>query len=220
MDQHVSLTNIMTSITLEKFKYEERINVLTHLPGIFLGIVLYFFLISKTSDRGIEEFVGHTVYAISFVMIYLASTIYHGVKNSDLKQFFKRIDHACIYVYMAGCYTPFVLNNMIGEYKYHYLGFIWFIAVIGVLYKLVSKYRGSKLSLFLYFSFGLMCFLNWKSFLAQIPVESFIYLLVGGIAYAIGAGFYMAKNLPYHHGIWHIFVLLGSISHFYALYIN
>lgn len=208
----------MPSITVQQFKNEEFINVLTHAPGIFIGIIFSILLLLKLPSVGFDHLIGYLVYSTTFILIYLASTLYHNAKCSDKKQFLKKVDHACIYIFMAGCYTPFVLINMSEKTKYWFLAIVWSIAFLGVVYKFLSKYKGSKLSLLLYFGFSYMCFLAKDELLDNIPELSYNFLVYGGISYTIGALFYAAKKIPYHHGIWHILVLLGSSFHFYAVY--
>jgi hemolysin III len=208
----------MTSITVQKFKDEEFINVITHAPGILIGFIFSAFLLAKYPDVSASHIIGYSIYGLSFIIIYAASTIYHNAKCSDKKQFLKKVDHACIYIFMAGCYTPFVLINMNEGPKYWFLGLVWLIAIIGVIYKFFSKYKSSAFSLTLYFSFSYMCFLAKAELLDNIPQTSFDFLVYGGIFYTIGAIFYSMRKLPYHHGIWHILVLCGSGSHFYAIY--
>jgi hemolysin III len=204
----------------ERVNFEERVNVITHSPGVLLGVLLYTMLLAKANTEGIELHIAYFTYSLSFISVYMASTLYHAAKDISNKRLLKRIDHACIYLFMAGCYTPFVVLNMDETSKYWFLALIWTIAAIGIFYKFNSNYKGSKLSLLLYFSFAFMCFFNWDNFLSKIPSDSFWLLVFGGAAYVIGVGFYMAKRIPYHHGIWHVFVLIGSLLHFYALYIN
>ncbi|MDP7319360.1 MAG: hemolysin III family protein [Bacteriovoracaceae bacterium] len=208
----------MTSITVEKFKHEELVNVLTHLPGVFIGITFTVLLLLKNYNAPFSHLLSYIIYSISFVTIYAASTIYHHTKNSDRKQILKKIDHACIYLFMGGCYTPFVIINMTESIRYWFLAFVWFLVIMGIIYKFLSKYRGNKLSLILYFAFGFLCFLAKSEMLDNIPTDSFLFLVYGGIFYSIGAIFYMLKNIPYHHAIWHILVLCGSTSHFFAVY--
>ncbi len=207
----------MTSITIERYKHEELVNTISHFPGIFLSIYAFYLLMLKFPKAEFSHIVSYIIYCISFFMIYLASTLYHGTKSSDKKQFLKKVDHACIYIFMGGCYTPFVMINMQQEYKFWYLGLIWSIVVFGVIYKFLSQYKNSILSLSLYLAFGFLCLLAKESLLNHIPSEAFKFLALGGAAYTIGAVFYAAKKIPYHHGIWHIFVLLGSISQMWAI---
>jgi hemolysin III len=208
----------MTSITVQKFKDEEFVNVITHAPGILMGLIFSVILLAKFPTVDLNSLIGYFIYGLSFIFIYTASTIYHNTKCSDKKQFFKKVDHACIYIFMAGCYTPFVLINMNEGSKYWFLGLVWAIAVLGVIYKFLSKYKSSAFSLVLYFSFSYMCFLAKADLLDNIPQISFDFLVYGGVFYTIGAVFYSMRRLPYHHAIWHVLVLFGSASHFYAIY--
>lgn len=209
----------MTSITLERYKNEELINTYTHIPGAALGILFIYLLFSKTDENSIAVITSYIVYSITFMMCFISSIIYHGVNhNSDLKQFLKKVDHSCIYIFIGGCYTPFVVINMTDTIKYWFLAFVWTIVLFGVIYKFASSYKNSKLSLILYFSFAFMCFLVWDDFLDKIPDLSFNFLVYGGVFYSIGAIFYAVRSIPYNHAFWHIFTILGAICHFYAVY--
>lgn len=208
----------MTQKTLHKFKDEEFINVLTHAPGIIFGLIFTGILLSRFETAQFSHILGYSVYGLSFILIYMASTFYHSSKCINKKQFLKKVDHACIYIFMAGCYTPFVLINMAESTKYWFLGFVWFIAFTGVAYKFLSSYKSSKFSLILYFSFSYMCFLAKDELLDNIPTLSFQFLVYGGVFYTVGAIFYSMRKLPYNHGIWHVLVLCGSASHFYAIF--
>ena len=208
----------MTSITVERFKHEELINVLTHIPGIILGVVFFFILVPKFPSSSIFEIVAYCLYIGTFLSVYTASTIYHGTKNSDYKQFLKKIDHACIYLFIGGCYSPFVIINMADNIKYWFFALVWILVCFGVIYKFLSKYKSTVLSLIFYFSLSFMCFLAKGPLLDKLPSETFKYLAYGGVLYTVGAFFYAVKRIPYHHAIWHILVLLASSCHFYAVY--
>ena len=210
----------MKELTLERYKHEEFFNTLTHFPGIILAPLFFTLLIMRFSFGELSHTVAYSVYGLSFLMIYTASTVYHGTKDQTKKQLDKKIDHACIYVFMGGCYTPFILINMEDHLKYWFLFVVWCLVTLGVIYKFLSKYKNKYFSLALYLGFGFMCFLAKNQLLDRIPEDSFWFLAYGGAAYTIGAIFYAASFIPYHHAIWHLLVLMGSSLHFYAIYIN
>lgn len=207
----------MSEISIELYPFEERVNVLTHFPGIIMGAAATIMLLLKPELSPIQ-ILGYLVYGVSFVALFCASSVYHFARPENHKQFFKKVDHAAIYVFMGGCYTPFVLINMQGPFKYPFLALVWTIVCTGVLYKFKSKYKKRGMSLALYLFFGFMCFLVKADFLDQIPAESFRALALGGAFYVTGVFFYVVRRIPYHHGIWHLFVLAGAACHFYAIY--
>lgn len=202
-----------------KLERDEVVNKLTHFPGIILGLIFLAFLIIKSLNAPVLYLISYLIYALTYIAVFTASTLYHSQTCSKKKHLYKKIDHASIYLFMAGCYTPFVIINMQASYKWGYLVFIWILATCGIGYKFYSKYKYRMYSTLLYLIFGYMCFFTKDSLLDQIPSTSFQLLLYGGILYSIGAIFYTIKAIPYQHGIWHIFVLAASTLHFIAIYL-
>lgn len=195
---------------------EEKFNVITHFPGVLLGLIGLVYLLLK--PMGLLEQVSYTIYGISFITIFMASSIYHKLEPGKAKALFKKIDHAAIYFFMGGCYTPFIIINMHNDYKMIFLFIIWCIVLLGVLQKSFSFIKNKFFSVFLYVSFGFLCFAVKDSLLDQIPSMSFNLLVAGGVCYMLGVVFYLADKIPYNHGIWHVFVLLGAGSHYAAIY--
>ena len=210
----------MMDITKQKLSREEFVNKFTHFPGVLLGILFLVLLLIKSNTQNTIHSISYAVYAISYILVFGASTIYHAQICDKRKSFFKKIAHASIYIFMAGCYTPLVLINMEESVRYPFLILVWVIATFGVLYKLFSKYKNRVQSTLLYFLFGYMCYLAKGSLLDQLPPASYDLLVYGGIVYSIGAIFYMLKFIPYHHAIWHVFVIGGSSLHFGAIYLT
>ncbi len=207
----------MSQIYVELYPNEERFNVVTHLPGVLLGIVGTVFLLLKPETSLISK-AAFSIYGLTLTVLYSASCLYHNCKEPTKKTLLKKCDHGAIYLFMGGCYTPFVINNMIGPWKNGFLAVVWLFVVLGVAYKFLSQYRTRFLSVTLYIAFGFFCFVVKQDFLDQIPTHSFNTLVAGGACYLIGVIFYVNKSIPYHHAIWHLFVLLGSSFHYYAIY--
>jgi hemolysin III len=200
-------------------KTEELLNVLTHAPGVIMGLLFTFALMIKYTVTGdIGQLVSFIVYGSSFTILFMSSSLYHKSTNIKRKSLLRKIDHSCIYLFMAGCYTPFIVNNMVVSWKYWFLFLVWSIAIIGVILKCVSKFKNLYFSVFLYLTFAYMCFLAKKDLLDILPTHAFELLVLGGVFYTIGAGFYVAKKMRYHHAIWHVFVLIGAGLHFLAIY--
>ena len=196
---------------------EEKVSFLTHMPGVMLGFVLTIVLILKPNATFIDQ-ASYLVYGVTFMIIFAASALYHRCEPGDKKQYLKKVDHACIYIFMAGCYTPFVAIKMLPTYQLYFLGTVWTVALFGASYKLISANENRFISLSLYFSFGLMCFLANEDLLNQLSDISYNLLAIGGLFYIGGVLFYLMNKIPHNHGIWHIFVLFGAISQFFAVY--
>lgn len=207
----------MSEISIQLFPLEEKVNVATHAPGILLGLVGLPILLLKP-EISFEHVLAYVVYGLSLTILFSASCLYHFMPAEKNKQLYKKIDHAAIYLFMGGCYTPFVLLNMQGQLKYPFLIVVWLVVAGGILYKFKSKYKTRGLSVIFYLVFGLMCFMVKDQLLNNIPGPSFFALALGGVFYIIGILFYVVRRIPYHHGIWHLFVLLGAMLHFYAVY--
>lgn len=196
---------------------EEEVSFITHMPGVFLGLVLTITLLLKPDSNIIHRF-SYLIYGVTFMLIFAASALFHRAKPGPKKQYLKKVDHACIYLFMAGCYTPFVVIKMLPTYQVYFLISVWLIALFGVGYKMISSNENRFISLSLYFAFGLMCFFAYNDLLAQLSSLSFNLLAVGGAIYVLGVFFYLLNIIPFNHGIWHIFVLLGAITQFFAIY--
>lgn len=196
---------------------EEEVSFITHMPGVFLGLGLTIVLLLKPNSSPYHQF-SYLIYGITFMMIFAASAIYHRAQPGSKKQYLKKVDHACIYLFMAGCYTPFVVIKMLPTYQLYFICCVWLIAIFGASYKMISVNENRLISLTLYFSFGLMCFLAHHDLLAQLSTTSYILLAIGGSMYVFGVFFYLLNNIPFNHGIWHIFVLFGAITQFFAIY--
>ena len=212
----------MINILSNKLDREEFVNQITHFPGIILGFIFLVALIYKSFlySEPLINTVSYIIYSFGFMLVYGASTVYHSQVCEKKKAFYKKVDHASIYIFMAGCYTPFVLINMQEDVKYPFFALVWAMAIFGVLYKIYSKYKNRVHSTILYFVFGYMCYLAKDSLLDQLPLESYKLLVYGGLLYSAGAIFYMLKMIPYHHGIWHVFVIAGSTLHFFSVYLT
>lgn len=209
----------MHEINIELYPHEEKVNSYTHMPGILLGVLCLVLLMLKPTED-LSHKVSYVIYAVTFILLFMASTIYHGTETPERKNFLKKVDHAAIYLFMGGCYTPFVVVNMIGDFKYPFLAIVWVLVLLGIVYKFLSQYKSRFISIALYVAFGFFCFVVKGDFLDQIPNYSFWLLVLGGAFYIVGTLFYVATRIPYHHAIWHLFVLLGAMTHFYSIYRN
>jgi len=197
---------------------EEIANSITHGIGAALSIVALVLLVVFASKYGdIWRIVSFSIYGATLFSLYLASTLYHSFTNRRAKRFFRILDHSSIYLLIAGTYTPVTLVSMRGPWGWTLFGLIWAMAVGGIIAKifLIGKYK--TVSVFLYVAMGWLIIIAFKPMLQMVPKGLIIWLFIGGACYTLGLIFYACKRVPYFHFIWHLFVLGGSISHFFGM---
>ncbi len=198
---------------------EELANAVTHGIGAVLGIaaLIAMVLLALTQDDPVR--LGSAIaYGISLVLLYLASTLYHSVPGEKAKNFFQKLDHAAIYILIAGTYTPVLLISMAGTWGNTLMVIVWSIAVFGVFFKFFLHDRFEKLSLFSYITMGWIIVLAGSELIVRVPLGGLLFLFAGGLAYTLGTIFYANDRIPYNHAIWHLFVLAGSVFHFIAIF--
>ena len=198
---------------------EERINALSHAFGAILAAIATTFMLIKGDDLNGWQFFGLVVYGLSMILLFASSAIYHFSVDEKKRQWYKKLDHTAIYYLIAGTYTPF-LAIAIPTAKAHYLLItLWIIAAIGTLFKLIFIHRFEKISLIAYLVMGWLAVLVMDDMQRFLKPEALKLLIIGGLAYTIGALFYALKRVRYAHAIWHVFVLIGAGSHFLAIYL-
>ena len=195
---------------------EERINVLTHAAGLLLSIAALVLLVIKAN--GTLQTVSVAVFASSMIALYAASTIYHNAGPSSFRYWMRTVDHAMIYVLIAGSYTPFTLLVLKGTLGWSLFGVSWGMALIGIVVKLFFTGRFDRTSTAMYVFMGWIIVLAIKPLIANLPAAGLMWLFAGGIAYTAGALFYSFKRVPYGHAVFHIFVIAGSACHFVSVY--
>ncbi|MBP7340957.1 MAG: hemolysin III family protein [Smithellaceae bacterium] len=197
---------------------EEVLNSITHGAGILLSIAALVLLIFFSSlSGGTVHVVSCTIFGVTLILLYTASTLYHGILRPRVKRVLKIFDHSCIYLLIAGTYTPFLLVTLRGALGWTLLGVIWLLAVLGVLFKIFFIHRFQIVSTIAYVLMGWIIILAIKPLLEALPAGGLAFLVAGGLAYSLGVIFYAWKKLPFNHAIWHLFVLAGSICHFFAV---
>jgi hemolysin III len=197
---------------------EEVFNSITHGIGTLLSVAALVLLVILSVGKGdIWHIVSYTIYGSTLVLLYLSSTLYHSFTKEKLKNLFARFDHAAIFLLIAGTYTPFLLTVLRGTFGWILFGIIWGVAVIGVVIRSIYLTRFRKLMVALYLAMGWMFVVAVGPMIKNLPILSIIFLFLGGIFYSVGVIFYVKRNLKYGHGIWHLFVLAGSIMHFFAV---
>jgi hemolysin III len=197
---------------------EEIFNSITHGIGTILSIGALVILVILAVMKGDAwHVVSYTIYGSTLILLYLSSTLYHSFTNEKIKNLFARFDHAAIFLLIAGTYTPFLLTVLRGTLGWTLFGIIWGVAVAGVVIRSIYLTRFRKLMVALYLAMGWMFVVAVGPMIKNLPQTSIIFLFLGGIFYSAGVVFYMWRTLKYGHGIWHLFVLAGSIMHFFAV---
>ena len=198
---------------------EEIVHSITHGIGVCLSIVGLILLVDLAVKYGdIYRIVSFSIYGGTLIILYLASTLYHSIQHARLKQVFRVIDHSSIYLLIAGTYTPFLLVGLQGKWGWILAAIIWGAAVAGIGFKVLFIEKFQKASTWTYILMGWACVVVIKDMLANIPLGGMIWLALGGAAYTVGVYFYRLKKTPYMHAVWHVFVLGGSICHFFAVF--
>jgi hemolysin III len=201
---------------------EEIANSISHGIGIVFSVVaLTILLVYAIWRKNPVAITGFTIYGISSILLYTASTLYHSFRKEKIKSIMRVFDHSAIFLLIAGTYTPVTLIAMKGYWRIGILSAIWLIAVSGILFKILTYNKFEKykvVSLILYILMGWIAVIAIKPMTQTVPIGFLIWLLAGGVAYTAGTIFYGIKKIPYHHAIWHLFVLAGSVLHFLGIF--
>jgi len=197
---------------------EELFNSITHGAGVLLSVAALVLLIIFSNTYGTtSHVVSCTIFGVTLILLYSASTLYHSIQKPQVKSVLKIIDHSCIYLLIAGTYTPFLLVTLRGVLGWTMFGAIWFMAISGVLFKIFFVHRFKIISTVAYLLMGWIIIFVIRPLIDSLPSGGLILLVAGGLAYSLGVIFYAWKRLPFNHAIWHLFVLAGSICHFFAI---
>lgn len=199
---------------------EEIANSITHGIGAILSIAaLTMLLILAVTQDDPVRIVSAAVYGSSLILLFLFSTLYHSLPGSRIKKIFQLLDHCAIYLLIAGTYTPVLLISLKGAWGYSLMVAIWSLALFGIFFKVFfGEERFPKISLFTYISMGWLIIIASTEMVTAIPPGGLILLAAGGVVYTAGVAIYVRDDLPYNHAVWHLFVLGGSICHFFAVY--
>lgn len=199
---------------------EEIANAISHGVGLLAALVAAPFLIVSAVRRGDTAFmVGACVFALTVVLLYAASMIYHALPRNRAKRVFQILDHGAIFLLIAGTYTPFTLGVLRGAWGWTLFGLVWGLAVIGVVLKATNRMSLPYLSTGLYLLMGWLVVVAIKPLLAHVPTAGLAWLVAGGLAYTGGVVFFAADSRwRYGHFIWHLFVMAGTTCHFVAVY--
>jgi hemolysin III len=197
---------------------EEIANSVSHAVGLPAAVVATpVLLLSAVRHGGPARIAGASVFAAAMVLLYLTSTLYHAWPRNRAKRVFQILDHAAIFLMIAGTYTPFTLGVLRGTWGWTLFGLIWALALAGVVLTAAGGVRYPKLTTPLYLAMGWLILIAVKPLGLRMPSEGLLWLLAGGIAYTVGVAFYAAKRVRYCHFVWHLFVIAGTACHFVAV---
>ncbi|NWF99002.1 MAG: hemolysin III family protein [Nitrospirae bacterium] len=211
----------MSSDTTEGKIYkssEEIIHGITHGIGILFSLIgmiilLYFAIIHGTT----RHIISSTIYGVSLLLLYTASTLYHSIQNPKTKNILRQLDHTSIYILIAGSYTPFTLVNLRGIWGWTLFVIVWSLASAGIIMQLTPLRKWKIIRMLIYIVMGWTAITAIKPLSISIPHNAFILIVSGGIIYTAGIVFYLWRRIPFNHAIWHVFVLAGSTMHYFAV---
>jgi hemolysin III len=196
---------------------EEVASLLTHAAGVLIGIVALVVML-VLADGSPVKLVSAVVFGVSLVLLYGSSTLYHFFTAPHWKARFQTLDHVCIYLLIAGSYTPFTLITLKGPWGWSLFAAVWSMALAGVFLKTLGKGRKDHwLSTALYLLMGWLVLVAIVPLARNLPFAGMAWLTAGGLAYTIGVIFFAWRRLPFNHAIWHLFVLAGSVCHVLAV---
>lgn len=199
----------------------EKLNSITHLVGAVLALIGFGVLLTiSVQEHRPLLIISFSIFGLTLILLYTMSTLYHSFHPPGLKKIFQKLDHVSIYLLIAGTYTPYMLVSLRDHGGLTMLLLIWVLAVIGIALDLLLKKRIEWLQILIYLIMGWVCTLNYSELQAALPTAGMVWLTAGGIAYTTGIIFYVlddVKQLRHAHGIWHLFVLSGSICHFISI---
>lgn len=206
-----------------KVKYyspaEEWINISSHAVGLVLSVVALTLLVMHANLNGnVWHIVSFSIFGASLIILFAASTVYHSAKNPDVRARLRIVDHASIYVLIAGTYTPFTLVTLNGSTGWTIFGITWGMALCGIVLKLFFTGRYSLLSTLMYVFMGWVIIFAIKPLVENLSSEGLFWLVLGGVSYTVGAILYSIKKIKFNHAIFHVFVLLGAFCHFVSVY--
>lgn len=208
-----------TASTHQYSAKEEIANYLTHGLGIALSVFGFGALLTLAIVRGDAwSIASASIYGIALILLYTSSTLYHAFRNPGIKRKLRILDHCAIFVLIAGTYTPFMLISLRATLWGSFLFVsIWILAAVGIVLKLFFTGRYELVSTLMYVAMGWLVVIAARPMMISVPTPGLWWLVAGGIVYSVGSVFYAWERLPFHHSLWHVFVLAGSICHYIAI---
>ncbi|SHK68474.1 PAQR family membrane homeostasis protein TrhA [Rhodothermus profundi] len=196
---------------------EERLNTLTHGIGLLLSLLGTGWLWQSNGSGTLPQRIASMVFGFSLILLYLASTLYHGVRQPACKQRLRVVDHVAIYLLIAGTYTPFLVAYVPMPWRLVLLSVVWTLALSGMIFEGLFTGRFPRLSTAFYVALGWLAVLMLPLLWRHLPPGALELIIAGGLVYTGGVLFYRWHRLPFHHTIWHLFVLAGSALHYVAV---
>jgi hemolysin III len=205
--------------TIPYSRMEEGLNIATHAIGFLASLIGLYFLMQRAFENGktIHQ-LSFAMFGCSLVLLYAASTIYHAAKVPAFRARMRVLDHAAIYVLIAGTYTPFTLVTLSGTVGWTLFGVTWGMAITGVILKLFFTGKYDMMSTIMYVLMGWLIIFAIKPLMNNMSIEGLQWLFAGGAFYTLGAIFYSIRKIPFNHAIFHLFVLAGSFCHYISVY--
>ncbi len=197
---------------------EELANSVTHAFGLMLAVAALVLLIVATRDSGLREIISCILYGVTLVLVYASSVLYHGVRHEASRRWLQTLDHIAIFLLIAGTYTPFVLIALRGAWGWSLFGIVWTLAAIGTVFELTGLRRLRGVMVALYLGMGWVGIVAIRPLMAALPVAGLALVLGGGVSYTFGVIFYVWRNLRFHHAVWHVFVIGGSVLQFLSVW--
>lgn len=203
-------------------KSEEILNITTHLVGFILSLIFFLPKVVSTYQKGDRVgFLAWLIYIIAIGLMFLASSLYHSMKNLLARTIFRAIDHGVIYLTIAGSYTPIILIGLKSSFAIIIFVIIWILALTGISMNIIAFATGKeerikKASMIIYMAMGWMSILLIYQIYKHIGISYIMFLVVGGLFYTVGAVFYSYKKIPYNHAIWHVFILVAAFVMLYG----
>jgi hemolysin III len=198
--------------------FEEKLNAISHAIGALFGIVALTLLIIYNSNKTAYSLFSIMVYGCSFIVLFIASTLYHAVKEPKKKHYFRIVDHISIYFLIAGTYTPVLLILLANSLGWSLFYTVWGIALFGIILKLFFTGKFNVFSTLLYLVMGWLIVFDFTNLSSAMHSNGILLLFAGGLAYTLGIIFYVIEKIPYNHVIWHLFVLAGAMFHFFMIF--
>ncbi len=210
----------MTQPAVKSYSVKEEVaHAVTHGLGVILAIAALVLMVAQSSLYGDSWHIASSIiYGVSLIILYTTSTLYHSIPIPAAKRVLRKLDHSAIYLLIAGTYTPFLLVNLRDGIGWYLFALVWFIALVGIILEVYRNDRFKRLSIALYLGLGWLVVAAVKPMLDHVAAGGLIWLLIGGLCYSLGVIFYVRKKILYHHAIWHVFVLAGSMAHFFAVF--
>jgi hemolysin III len=208
--------------SLKYTKKEEITNAITHGVGILFGIfALIFLIVTNYNNSDFYDMLSYIIYGSTLIILYISSTLYHGIPIKKAKKQLRKFDHASIFLLIAGTYTPVALIALRGKIGWTMFIVIWSIALLGIIFKVLYINKLKTLSVVMYILMGWIIIFAIKPLVNALSLKSLLFLIVGGLFYTVGILFYalQSKGFKYSHSIWHLFVLAGSVFHFVMIYL-